>query len=522
MQKKHLLGLSLALCLTATTTLAFDIDREDISFTAIELPLVAIDGLDLAAVRAEIAWGEIVLGGPELRTASSICVPKGSKNPLKDAVKVPTYYYEVPYRVGSGVLVLRDGDGRVLYSRQLEALESSERFGYDDCRYWLQETLETDYARQGMELRERMRVGAQEFFTRRGKEVVDDAIFFNVVAERIPLYTFEDKQYDYADLNEAARLAEAGYSALDGKVVGAATPGREELERAVALWEAALEDSDLNDKQARINRKVSTRIHESLGAAKLVLGDYDAAVRHLEKAIRYGLATSRSSGTGSVDLFDRAQRRKTRADRNTGLLETPESAEELMRSTEPYRGRIPIDVRPTAELARLQAEHKAFSTEVAVDAAANERREHEEAVAAGEVNPYERFVERSAMQGFFLFLMPYPKKMSDFPSEICELTHLNRLRMSNHEIKSIPEEIGSLTALEVLDLSGNQIQAVPASIGGLQSLSKLDLSRNRIVTLPDEIRQLDKLKVLELKGNPLAPGEVERLQQLLPRCKIKV
>ena len=42
---------------------------------------------------------------------------------------------------------------------------------------------------------------------------MDDALFFNVLDEKVPLYRFKDKQLDYTDLNRAFDLAQAGYAA---------------------------------------------------------------------------------------------------------------------------------------------------------------------------------------------------------------------------------------------------------------------------------------------------------------------
>ena len=111
--------------------------------------------------------------------------------------------------------------------------------------------------------------------------------------------------------------------------------------------------------------------------------------------------------------------------------------------------------------------------------------------------------------------------LTDFPPEICELTYLNQLRFAGHGYGSVPEEIGHLTELKVLDLSRNNLESIPASIRFLDKLSKLDLSKNEIASLPDEIGDLQGLKTLNLKGNPLVPGEAERIQQLLPETKVK-
>jgi len=485
-------GLQLALSIAPAA--ALDAKREVVTLHTVELPIVSVEGLDLGKVRGEAAFGAVKIGDPILMTTKSICVPKGSKS-FKDAVEIPTHYYQVPYRVRGGAMVLRDGDGRILHTEILDELESYERYGYDECRYWLESTLTRSFQEHRASFETKMIAAAREYFETVSGRAIDAALFAEEVAEKYPVYTFKDKKRDYSDLDEASGLALAGYAAIDGRVAGAASP---EFDQAIAIWEAALAESDVNDKAARINRKVTVKLHENLGAAWIALDDPGAAILHLEKATRFGMSTSRSSGIGSADLLERARQRKVRAIRNPGRDETPPDTEVLLRAARTYRGHVPVKMLPTGELARLEAEHGSFAVDTVVELAEVQTEEREEAIAAGEVNPYEHLVSRTASQGFLLFLMPFTHKLTGFPVEVCELTHLNQLRMPNQGIDEVPSQIGNLTELKVLDLSGN-----------------------RIGSLPEEIGMLEKLKVLKLKGNPLAPGEIARLGTLLPDAKIK-
>jgi hypothetical protein len=514
--------LVLALLVLAAPAAALDIDRKLVKLRAVELPSVSVVDLDYAKLRVELAYGETVIGERVLKTTKSICVPEGSKNVFKDAVEVPTHYYEVPYRTGAGAFVLRDGHGEIVHTAKIEPLESYERFGYDNCEFYHKANLEAAYKKGFEKLVRSMKSGVQEYFERGVRRELDDTLFFNIVQEKVPVYRFKDKERDYRDLNEAGELAKQGYAALERTIAGLGTDGRQDLERAVEIWERALTESQLNDKKARINRKVTVKLHESVGVALVALGEPARAVEHLAKANRFSsMTTSRSSGTGTADLMARAQMRKSRARSNVELPETPGELEALMRESDRFRGKTPIRTLPHRELVRLQTEHVAFVGESILDALEAQREEQEAAVASGAENKYERMVGNTAMQGFYLFLMPYPEKLDAFPSEVCALTYLNRLRMPNHTFDSVPADIGMLTELEVLDLSGNRIRTLPPTIGDLKSLTKLDLSGNRIESLPDSIGRLERLKQLQLKGNPLVPGELERLKKLLPRCKIK-
>ena len=519
MHSKRVFAVLTALILCAAPTLGFDIDRKSVRIQHVEFPRVSVEGLDFSSVRVEVAFGEVSLGDPVLKTTKSYCVPDGSKS-LKDVIELPTYYYEIPYRMPSGVMVIRDGNGELLHAAKIDGFDSYERFGHNKCRYWVQKNLEDDFTERALsDLREKAGQGVRESFQNRTAALIDDALFFNVVEEKVPVYTFKDKVRDYTDLNNAASLARTGYDAIRKS---GAEAGRNDLQQAISIWEQALVESNVNDKTARINRKVTVKLQESIGAAWITLGDPARAVTHLQKASRASsMTTSRSDGTGTSDLLQRATERKARVGLNDALRNDPVRLDAVMRETNGFRGKVPVTVLYSHELARLRDEYRGFVGRTIIETMADANTEHEAAVASGEESRYERMVGQTAVQGYFLFLMPYPEKLDAFPHEVCELTHLNRLRIPNHNFGDLPEEIGNLTELEVLDLSGNQIRELPTSIRGLEKLKKLDLSGNRIESLPEEIGQLKNLKVLQLKGNPLAPGEVQRLKKLLPRCKIK-
>ncbi len=489
--KRLFAATGLVCVLGVTAALAVNVDREIVKIRAVEPPLVNVAGIDFDGLRAEVAFGEVKIGEPLLRTTKSWCTPEQSKNKLKDAVELPTHYYEIPYEADSGVVVIRDGTGQVIYTDRLSSYESSERFGYDRCRYWFKPNLDEDFKGKMITIERNIDKSVAEYFTSAAHRAMDDALFFNVLEERVPLYRFKDKVHDYGDLNRAFDLARRGYE--NGLA------GESDLWNAVEIWEAALEESDLNDKKARVNRKVSVKLFESVGIAQLVLGDYAASVNNLEKSQRYtSMVTSRSSGTGTQDLMLRARERKHRAGKNTDLPTDPEELEQLRVSVERYRGQVPVRLLPTSELARLRTEHTSSSLGDAVTAHVEEANEHQAAVEAGLENPFERQVGRTATQGFYLFLMPYGNKFDEFPVRVCELTHLNQLRLPKHGFTTVPEEIGNLKHLKVLDLSGNQIERLPDSVGNLTNL-----------------------KTLKIQDNPLAPGELERLKALLPGCKIK-
>ncbi|WJX33109.1 Plant intracellular Ras-group-related LRR protein 1 [Trifolium repens] len=80
---------------------------------------------------------------------------------------------------------------------------------------------------------------------------------------------------------------------------------------------------------------------------------------------------------------------------------------------------------------------------------------------------------------------------------------IQRIDLSDRNLKNLPEAFGRIPGLLVLNVSANQLSAIPESIAGLQNLEELNLSANRLESLPDSIGLLQKLKLLNVSGNKL-------------------
>jgi len=105
------------------------------------------------------------------------------------------------------------------------------------------------------------------------------------------------------------------------------------------------------------------------------------------------------------------------------------------------------------------------------------------------------------------------------------LTVVDRLRVT--ELYLIDRGIADLAALaalprlKVLNLRGNRIANLQP-LAGLAHLQKLGLDGNQVSDL-SPLLGLRQLKVVDLYGNPrLPPGQVTRLRQVLPGCRVLV
>ena len=87
-------------------------------------------------------------------------------------------------------------------------------------------------------------------------------------------------------------------------------------------------------------------------------------------------------------------------------------------------------------------------------------------------------------------------------------------------ISEIPDDIGSLKNLRTLGLYGNNISQLPASIGELTHLEILYIDSNPIHEFPETISALKELKILGIVGTLISTEEQDRIQRILPNCKI--
>uniref|UniRef100_A0A6N2N345 Plant intracellular Ras-group-related LRR protein 3 n=1 Tax=Salix viminalis TaxID=40686 RepID=A0A6N2N345_SALVM len=90
---------------------------------------------------------------------------------------------------------------------------------------------------------------------------------------------------------------------------------------------------------------------------------------------------------------------------------------------------------------------------------------------------------------------------------------VERVNLSDRQLRLIPESIGRLHGLLVLNLSQNQLEVLPDSIAGLEKLEELDVSSNLLVFLPDSIGLLRNLKFLNVSAN-----KVKALPESIALC----
>jgi hypothetical protein len=90
--------------------------------------------------------------------------------------------------------------------------------------------------------------------------------------------------------------------------------------------------------------------------------------------------------------------------------------------------------------------------------------------------------------------------LRELPTEVGQLTRLQKLDLSCSGLPALPAELGALTRLRKLDLSEcSGLTALPAELGALTRLRELDLSEcSGLTALPAELGALTRLRELDL------------------------
>jgi hypothetical protein len=467
-------------------------------------PQVSVKGIDYSSLHAQFAFGASTISRKEKRTTEIPCAPRNAegRTSVKDTKMLPIHYYRLHYKMPPSYLVIKKGNGEIIHAAQLGGGEETwEDFGKKNCGHMSSSFLEKNWQKAKAKFMKTIEKSNRKALHKRASRHVTNAVFFKYEKEKFKLSYAADKKHNYADLDKAFMLAKGAYDTY--RKQGYNQKSLDALENAVPIWKKALEEADIGNKRARINRKVALRLHENVGVASMFANDFATAMAHLAKADSLKLMkTSTTGGTGIGQVMDRVRQRKKGYEMNKDLSLAPNEIARLLKQGKPYRGKIKIKVLPRSQLSTLAAEYNKRRKDSLVDQYAAAKEDEAAAVATGVLNPYDKKVTHTAMQGFMLILRPIPfmasSKLASFPDDVCGLTQLNQL-----------------------DMVGHGFSEVPACIGKLRNLKKLNLSKNKLSALPESIGNLKNLKKLTLKKNKFSKSEQKRIRGLLPDTKIK-
>lgn len=112
------------------------------------------------------------------------------------------------------------------------------------------------------------------------------------------------KSYDYPEYNEAYIKAKNGLAQLETNP----SIAQNEIKAAIAIWENATSEINLEDKKARINKKIAIETYLNLAWAHVWLGEFDKATFYLDKK-----RSIRAGRLASIEGFVKDQQARTQA-----------------------------------------------------------------------------------------------------------------------------------------------------------------------------------------------------------------
>lgn len=493
----------------------------------ISLPTYNISEVDPATVAVEFAMKDGVFGMEKLKDAESTCVPSGGS--VKDAIKVPSYYFEIPYEQQESYIVAKSTDGTVVYADKASITNSANlKFGWDEdmnqplCAYFMSDKLKKDFKSKGESFKSKQDSKYQKSVYDKALEKAKANVYLSYVSEEFKVYSAKGKEYDYTDLDAAYNKAMLTYKSINKN--GLNSKDIAQLKEAIAVWEKELESLDLDDKKSRITKSIGKGLHENCIRASLYIYDFDNAKSHAKSFLTIYGNYSDNRSTAVKNALMRIQLQSMAAETNAAILT---DIDKLSTMASASSKKVNAQLLSSADFDRLSNEYSEYKMDVVVEVNEQYKEEEAEAIASGELNPYQKYYSSVAVGGPAMLLNMGPSpltgipELKELPIEMCEFEDLTQIIILNNSIENIPPDIATLTLLKKLDLSGNNLKSIPPEIGELTNLKTLKLNNNPLESIPPEIANCTNLSTLTIKGTNLSDEDIAELAKLLPECKIK-
>ena len=521
--KKSIYLSALCVLAAASVSVAQKQKSKSIDVRYLSVPSNDVSSFDPSTLTAEFAAGELQVGAEKLKDTESTCVPKGGG--LKDAIKIKTYYYQMPVTAPESFVVVKDAAGNPVYASQLSQVGAGDplKFGFDKCEYWVVDKMKKDFAsgKAGFISQANSTfAGARQA---EASQQVNSSLFLAYFTETVNVNTGKGKAHDYSDLDGAYEKALSTYKNLDK--TGPNSADFESLKECIAIWEKALEEKSIEDKDARISKPVARGLHENIAVASMFIYDMEKASSHTRSAAALWGNFTNNRTTHWNNFAMRLLRRKDGVAKNASLVSDPDA---LRAKADASKGNsINIQRAGAGEVVRLKKEYGDYVriNQGATIAAAQE--DHEQAVERGEANQYDMYCTDVAGGGKSLSMTAAAMKLlgqdipEAFPAEIFDIENLSHATVTGFGYTEVPADIGKAKNLKRLFLGKNKLTTLPPEIGQCSELQVLNLANNPITELPEEIKNCENLKTLNLKGTKLGAEAKANLARWCPDAKVK-
>ena len=189
-------------------------------------------------------------------------------------------FYKMPMKVTA------TANGTVLYEKTFYANTSKEILFSGKTEYDYQLKLMLDKENKVDLWKEVQTKIWKNTFASIGSEL-NETFGFPVKNDKTEVYTVKKfKDWQYPELLEALTYAQTGYSDLSKSV--SKEEGKESLTKAVDIWKLLLEESDMADKKARINKEITCLIYTNLAEAYFWMEDFEQVNFYINNALTHG------------------------------------------------------------------------------------------------------------------------------------------------------------------------------------------------------------------------------------------
>ena len=491
---KPLLLLIGILCIGTNLMNAQSVKMNQTKSNFIEYPKIPLDGNSQKDLQVSFYSEDAIVGNKEMKEVEATCVPKGGS--LKDVVTLKTFYYQIDYTSPNSIVKITNTAGKTVYMEQVASSTAAiYKYGHKKCEHFVSTQLKKNYEKDKAGLNNIINQEAKDNNFEIAKKFINNAAFFVQAEDMVKIASAKGGGYDYTALDAAQKSALEAFKSIKKKGMSDAAKGL--LEQAMATWIKELEESNLDDKKARINKRISLHLYQNIAWAQMYLLNFEEARKAIQEAIKLTNQNMSSNVTEARQALKNLIYERSRAyEWNKNM------AVDLSRTN------LNIDRRPSNEYTAAKSELAGFKGVGMIEQAKAEEEDTHDPTE----NPYLSQIQYTTTQGHILILPQTamtatsmeallsgkkPEKLKEFPMEITELTQLNQLILKDNELSSIPDEIGKLTDLKRLDLSNNQLTDLPETLGNCKNLKKL-----------------------LIKGNKIPAARAAAIQELLPKTKI--
>jgi len=247
----------------------------------IELPSFDISITNPNSVKGEFVTGETIFETDLIKSTKSTCVPRGGG--LKDAFEVTTYYYKIIYTTPHSYLVVKDPTGKIVYASEIsEPKQNISTFGYNKCENWVADNLKKTWDKNKKSYKGERIENFKSAMHQKAIQDANDHIFLSFINEEFKLFSAKGKDFNYADLDKAFDNASKAFRSI--KENGPNEEAFTLLKESIIIWEKALEESNVDDKKAKINKQITIGLHKNCANAYMYIYKLNEALTHSRKA----------------------------------------------------------------------------------------------------------------------------------------------------------------------------------------------------------------------------------------------